>query len=200
MKFYRRNLPHYLPNDSPYFITFRLADSLPKIALEARRQKVDANKPKLTFRELDRHLDAATSGPKWLRQPQIATIIQEALHFRDGEDYDLFAYTIMPNHVHMVISLNPNLLLFEVLQSLKRFTARSCNQALGGTGPFWQHESYDHVIRDGELGKIIFYVLRNPVKAGFCSKFADWPYSYVNPEFYGFDESEHLQRLDAYNR
>ena len=100
----------------------------------------------------------------------------------------------MPNHVHLVISLKEQINLHEVLHSLKRHTARDCNKLLNRTGAFWQHESYDHVIRDGEFGRIVFYVLRNPVKAGLCKKFSDWPYSYVSPELDGFDENELFQR------
>ena len=46
---------------------------------------------------------------------------------------------------------------------------------------FWQHESYDHVVRDeNELGRIVEYVLNNPVKVGFCENWEDWKYSYCN--------------------
>jgi REP element-mobilizing transposase RayT len=121
-------------------------------------------------------------------------VVKESLHYRDGKIFELFVYTIMPNHVHLVISLKEQINLHEVLHSLKRHTARDCNKLLNRTGAFWQHESYDHVIRDGEFGRIVFYVLRNPVKAGLCKKFSDWPYSYVSPELDGFDENELFQR------
>ena len=190
--YYRRDLPHFHPNDAPYFITFRLADSLPQSILQERKQRVLKEQDPMSFSELDRHLDQG-HGPLWLREPPIADIVKEALHYRDGKDYLLHAYTIMPNHVHMEITLGNNLNLFEVLQSLKRHTARQCNKILNRTGPFWQHESYDHVIRDGEFGRIVFYILRNPIKAGLSRTFKGWPYSYVSPDLDGFDETESEQ-------
>ncbi len=188
-KYYHRNLPHYIPNDAPYFITFRLADTLPQSVREDRSRR---GQDGITFRELDAHLDRG-HGPTWLRETAIAEIVKEALHYRDGVEYELLTYTIMPNHVHLVIVLDRELQLYKVLQSLKRHTARQCNKLLGRTGDFWQHESYDHVVRDGELGRIIFYVLRNPVKAGLAATARLWPHSYVSPKLDGFDETEYRQ-------
>ncbi len=191
-KCYRRDLPHLLPNDEPYFITFRLAHTLPRKILEERARKVQKGVVGMSFTQLDSYLDQGY-GSLWLKEPAIAEVVKEALHYRDGKEYELHAYTIMPNHVHMVITLGNQLNLFDVLQSLKRHTARQCNKILARSGAFWQHESYDHVIRDGEFGRIIFYILRNPVKAGLVSTFKEWPYSYVSPELDGFDETESEQ-------
>ncbi|MDP2303970.1 MAG: hypothetical protein Q8N03_16280 [Ignavibacteria bacterium] len=69
----------------------------------------------------------------------------------------------------------------KILQDLKKFTAVKCNKLLNRSGAFWQHESYDHVVRDEkELRRIVMYVLNNPVKAGLCEKWEDWKYSYCN--------------------
>ncbi|HET6402882.1 MAG TPA: transposase [Candidatus Kapabacteria bacterium] len=191
-KFYRRDLPHFLPNDEPYFVTFRLADTLPRAVIEERARKALNGNDGMTFTELDGYLDKGL-GPLWLKQPDIANTVKEALHYRDGSEYLLHAYTIMPNHIHMVITLDNRLNLFEVLQSLKRHTARQCNILLKRTGAFWQHESYDHVIRDGEFGRIVFYILRNPVKAGLVKSFREWSYYYISSELDGFDETESEQ-------
>jgi len=87
----------------------------------------------------------------------------------------------MPNHVHLVIipiveriadSLNSgskeNLyIVTKVLQDLKKYTARECNKLLNRKGSFWQHESYDHVVRDMKaLRRIVDYVLNNPGRVG----------------------------------
>src|SRR5688572_11832827 len=96
--FFRRNLPHYHPNDRPYFLTFRLAGSLPKddvrLAELLRQGK---------FREYDRMLDHMQSGPHHLRDSRIAALVQESIHHRDEKQYQLHAYTLMSNHVHMVV-------------------------------------------------------------------------------------------------
>ncbi|MBU2583853.1 MAG: hypothetical protein KKH32_00820, partial [Bacteroidetes bacterium] len=71
----------------------------------------------------------------------------------------------------------------EILRKLKGSTANKCNKLLNRSGAFWQHESYDHVVRDiKELQRIVKYVLNNPVKAGLCEKWEDWKYSYCNFE------------------
>lgn len=73
-----------------------------------------------------------------------------------------------------------------ILRLLKGRTSRQCNKVLNLSGTFWQHESYDHVVRDyKELIRIVKYVLNNPVKAGLCEKWEDWKWSYCNFELLG---------------
>jgi hypothetical protein len=66
-----------------------------------------------------------------------------------------------------------------ILHSLKRHTAREANRLLNRTGSFWEHESYDHYVRDrAEWERIVNYVINNPVKAGLVADWSKWPYSY----------------------
>ncbi|MGH9754478.1 MAG: transposase [Blastocatellia bacterium] len=66
-----------------------------------------------------------------------------------------------------------------IMHSLKSWTANQANEALGRQGQFWQHESYDHVIRDdGEFDRIVNYVLNNPVKAGLVKEWKEWRWSW----------------------
>jgi putative transposase len=102
----------------------------------------------------DTALDDLPDTPTWLAQALIAQIVAEGIHWRDGRVYELVAYCIMPNHVHLVIkplndATNKPYPLSTILHSLKLRTAKEANQILGWTGAFWQHESYDHVARDG---------------------------------------------------
>lgn len=70
----------------------------------------------------------------------------------------------------------------DVLENLKWYTALRCNEALGMGGAFWQHESYDHVVRDSEeLERIVWYVLNNPVKAGLVKSWGEWRWAYCRP-------------------
>src|SRR5262249_43257748 len=65
-----------------------------------------------------------------------------------------------------------------IVHSRNRQTGNECNQWLGRTGAFWQHESYDHWVRDeAELERIMLYIEGNLVKAGLCQAWADWPFS-----------------------
>jgi REP element-mobilizing transposase RayT len=91
--------------------------------------------------------------------------------------YQLHAWVIMPNHVHVV--LEPKIPLATIMRWLKGRTARMANQILGRTGlPFWQDESFDHWVRNAdELAAIISYVEENPVKAGFVLSNELWRWS-----------------------
>lgn len=157
------------------------------------------------FGKFDKLLDASDYGPTWIKQKEIAQIVKDAIHFYDKKKYNLICYTIMSNHVHQVFTpivgrisdstiqnnegSNPRnrvsgYIVTKILQDLKRFTARECNKILNRSGAFWQHESYDHVVRDyDELQRIIKYVLYNPVKAGLCEKWEDWRWSYCNTDY-----------------
>lgn len=212
-EFYRRHLPHWQPRNAVFFITFRLKNSLPSEEIEAMKQEREREKivlqlsPELErtqqirleqrryFDKWDDYLDKAEFGPRWLAQPEIAEIVKESLLHRDAKVYDLHAFCIMSNHVHVVFEplsrsewysdfsgSERQSDLPKIMQSLKRHTARQSNLILNKEGAFWQDESYDHVIRDSEeYIRIIQYILENPVKAGLASKWDEWPWTYHKP-------------------
>ena len=99
---------------------------------------------------------------------------------RAGESrkfYELSAWVVMPNHVHLLIL--PQVELPQITQWIRGRTAREANVLLGRVGqPFWQHESYDHwVSNEKELQRIAAYVEENPVSAGLAATPEDWPFS-----------------------
>ena len=205
-EFYRRHLPHWQPPGADFFVTFRLKNSLPVEVVEALREE----RERAAQTQFDGHhdferweecLDKAEFGPRWLAQPEVAEVVKEAMHYRDGNVFDLHAFCIMPNHVHVLFkSFNraecvkrsdplcksdwqSDLPLHKIMQSLKRHTARHANSILRREGAFWQDECYDHVIRDHEeYVRIFHYVLDNPVKAGLASKWEEWPGTYCKNE------------------
>lgn len=191
--YYERNLPHRLPPGETIFITFRLAGSLPQETLArlqaeaySLRQRCGEDalahsiEQKKYFGRFDALLDGSTHGPAWLRQPAVAALVQQAIQYPAGTSYDLHCYCIMPNHVHLVVALPDNAPpLVKTLQLLKGYSSFQANKLLGLSGAFWQAESYDHVVRPGELARIISYVLENPVKAGLVDDWQKWPYTYL---------------------
>jgi putative transposase len=201
---YERSLPHIQPPGATLFVTFRLAGSIPQDVLERLKAQAEENEQaiisnanpagqddllyeerKKQFGRWDQYLDQASQGPFWLRQPQIAEIMLEALHFRDGDVYDLDAFTVMPNHVNVLFRpLEKSDEVYHaqqtIMHSLKRHTARQANKVLQREGAFWQHESYDHVVRSQkELERIIAYILNNPVKAGLVEEWHEWPWTWL---------------------
>ena len=90
----------------------------------------------------------------------------------------------MPNHVHVVFEpLNAGDLpksLSTIMHSLKRNTARRANELLGRRGSFWEHENFDHYIRNEvERKRIVKYVIENPIKAGLVKDWRDWKGNYL---------------------
>jgi putative transposase len=131
-----------------------------------------------TFVVIDRLLDNSTSGPLFLRQSEIAQIVVRALH--DGQHrfrrYQLHTFVVMPNHVHLLIT--PQVDARRWLGPLKGFTAHEANRVLARHAPFWQDESYDHVVRnEQELRQVQRYIEYNPVKAGLVASPEDFPWS-----------------------
>jgi REP element-mobilizing transposase RayT len=250
--YYRRHLPHFQPNNATYFVTFHLAGSIPRKAVESMKQE-------LTFLEkggrndfdgrrrleillnikrrysalIDNGPDREAGEPVWLGDGRVAGMIAEAIQYRDGKEYELHAFCIMPNHVHVVFSIgqpdifgsaksegctesagtsidvpSPVLIMenrekterpvnassvrrrasssyrvTSIVGNLKWYTALHGNKILGRTGAFWLHESYDHVVRNGEeFERIVQYVLHNPVKAGLTKNVKDWKWSYLQPK------------------
>jgi REP-associated tyrosine transposase len=174
--FYRRNLPHWQPEEYTTFVTWRLYGSLPKgYAQHLRKQ---SSEPGRQFLNADRMLDAASIGPRWLNNPEIAGCAVRAIQ-RGAElgHYVLRAYVIMPNHVHVL--LDPLVDLRRLTNGIKGASARDANRRLGRTGkPFWQDESFDHWIRDaGQFARTKAYIEFNPVKAHLCASPQDWPWS-----------------------
>ena len=153
-------------------VTFRLADSLPREAIANLQGTGPA------AREQKQALLDAGHGMCALRDPRIATLVEHALQFFDGDRYRLLAWVVMPNHVHVLIEAGTTHSLASIVQSWKRETARRANEMLGRQGPFWQSDYYDRYIRNGEhFYSAVAYIHRNPVIAGLVSEPQQWPFS-----------------------
>ena len=173
-------LPHWQQDEKLYFVTWRLADSLPADKLnEWTRQRVEwtilhpqpwsaateQEYHKTFSKTIDHWLDAG-GGECVLKNPAIAKIVADALLHFDGERYLIDSFVVMPNHVHVLFSLAPGLKLEDVIQLWKSFTAKKINAALGREGVLWQRDYWDRIVRDGEhRANIRSYVARNPERA-----------------------------------
>jgi putative transposase len=150
MTFSQRRLPHLYEIGQPIFLTWRLHDSLPTHRAFPKKALNSGQ----AFAAMDRLLDEACSGTFYLRQPAIADMIVAAFEHNANTlgHYLLHAFVIMPNHVHMLAT--PSVALPKLTKSLKGITAKRANAMLALTGiPFWQEESYDHLVRHGRIGE-----------------------------------------------
>lgn len=180
----RHSVPHWHVPYGLYFVTWRLADSVPRdevIRLEEMRRRLrileSTGDPRSIqslqreiFRSLERNLDRG-SGACYMRQPSIAKLVDDALRFGDGDGYDLISHSIMPNHIHVVFRLLDE--LDRVLKRWKSYTAHRANKMLHRRGAFWDEDYFDVLIRNSrQLERTVTYVRMNPVKA----ELLNWPW------------------------
>jgi len=175
-----RRLPHLFLEGATYFVTFRLADSMPQAVIERWRGEQDewlrANPtPRSEAQEIEFRshfhlrrqawLDAG-HGSCVLRNPAVSKFVAESLHFFDGKRYALGDYVVMPNHVHLLVTPREGYGLSQILHSWKSFSSKAINRHLNHAGTLWQDESYDHIVRSpAQLDHYRCYIADNPLKA-----------------------------------
>lgn len=173
---HERHLPHWDAVGQTQFVTFRLHGSLPATRV-FRREHVGTSGE--AFVTMDHLLDKGASGPLYLKRPEIAELVVEALIDSDRRfrRCELHAFVVMPNHVHLLATqLAP---FAKWLGPLKGCTAYRANRELGLRGmAFWQNESYDHVVRnEEEFRRIQRYIELNPVRAGLVESAEEFRWS-----------------------
>jgi putative transposase len=147
--------------------------------LESRTELISAAEQREYKRLRDRlwhHALDSHHGECLLRQPHLAQIVKDTLLQFDGERYDLDSLVIMPNHVHLLVQFRPPTTLRRQTASWLRYSARRINEQSGYSGPFWQPEPFDHLIRSGEQFVYLRnYVRENPEKASLrAGEFLYW--------------------------
>lgn len=173
-------LPHWQQNGATYFITFRLADSIPS---NLRKQWEEERAIWLRFHPypwdpeteqeyhkrftgaIERWLDAG-HGSCVLRQSDCAKAVDDTLRHFDGKRLALISSVVMPNHVHALLVQNPEHPLEKLLHSWKSFTSHSVNRLLGRSGTVWQRSYFDRLVRDEKhFRNCVRYIRRNPKRA-----------------------------------
>jgi putative DNA methylase len=178
----RGYLPHFDAGRVVQTVTFRLADSLPSSVTRALETLTDQQQRRA---RVDRALDQC-HGECWLRDPECARAIQDALLHFDGVRYRLIAWCVMPNHVHVIFeplaidssSPHETWSLAKLVHSWKSWSANLINTRMGRSGAVWQRDFYDRYIRDEEhFLRALNYVHDNPVKAKLVAEAEKWPFS-----------------------
>ncbi|HSI00540.1 MAG TPA: transposase [Reyranella sp.] len=164
----RGYLPHFDSPEAIQLVTYRLSDSLPSEALE--RIALSDRPESLRDELLDRG-----AGACWLGRTDIADVVEQSLFVFDCDRYRLHAWTIMPNHVHVLFTVLAHATLSEIVGSWKKYTARQSNRLLGRSGRFWQADYWDRFIRnEAHFNAAVGYIDNNPVKAGLAQTASDW--------------------------
>ena len=173
----RGYLPHFDQPNLFQSITFRLADALPTHVVAAMVNDPDIRTDEQRHARVEAYLDAG-HGVCHLKDARIGKLVEDALHFFDGQRYALLAWVVMPNHVHTLIETREGFPLRRIVHSWKSYTAKAANRLLCRSGPFWYSEYFDRYIRDERhYLTAIAYIHNNPVKAGLVADAMDWQLS-----------------------
>jgi len=182
----RGYLPHRDEPGLTQFVTFHLADSFPQ---SLRSEWEHLSKVEDDFerrKQLEEYLDKGR-GECHLRRPEIAKLVEE--NFRQFSDiletpapeslsrYELRAWVVMPNHVHVLFKVG-QVSMGETVGAWKRHTGRLANGLLGKRGAFWADDYFDTYMRDAKHErKTIRYIENNPTKARLILDPQKWSWS-----------------------
>ena len=176
----RGYLPHFDGRPMPQFITLHLADSIPKDVIERWQEELvclkDRQKKEIMQRRIEHYLDQGY-GQSYLRIPRVAEMVQASLLKFNNIRYQLFAWVVMPNHLHCLLTRFEKFDIAGILHSLKSYTAHEANKMLSRKGQFWWEEYFDRYIRDADhFRKTVKYIENNPVKAGLVASIEEYPW------------------------
>ena len=173
-------LPHWQQAGAVYFLTFRLYDSLPshlltqwecdrKIWLRTHPQpwtkEIERKYHERFSQDIEEWLDAG-HGACLLRRRDCAEIVAKTLHYFEAVRVTMISFVVMPNHLHTLFVQNPEWPLERLLLSWKRFSAREINKLVQRSGPLWQRDYFDRLVRDEKhFANCVRYIRRNPEKA-----------------------------------
>lgn len=173
-------MPHWQLDGGLYFVTWRLADSLPQSFLrqwaEEKRNWLERHPQPWDYatreeyrREFPQRMEDwldAGYGACVLRNPACAAILAGVMRKFEGDRYHIASFVIMPNHVHALFQLRGTTKLKPLLKAWKGASAREINKLLDQGGALWTEESRDTSIRNPDHRiRCYAYIRENPEKA-----------------------------------
>lgn len=174
----RGYLPHFDGGQIAQFITWRLADAVPRGLLRRWTEELSVRPPEIRRAELFRQVEAALDlghGSRLLAEPANAGIIRDELLRGDGTLYELHAWVVMPTHVHCLITPLPDVELSEIVRQWKGRSSFQIGQLRTKSGPVWAPDYFDRFIRNEDhFARTVYYIVTNPVKAGLCESAEEW--------------------------
>jgi hypothetical protein len=122
----RGYLPHFDGRAIPQFITVRLFDSVPQTVLQRWIRELDLTNSKhdqvILQARIEKYLDQGY-GQTFMREHQVAEMVQNDLLYYDGQRYRLSSWVVMPNHTHFLITRFDTIELADIMQSFKSLTS-----------------------------------------------------------------------------
>jgi putative transposase len=122
----------------------------------------------------------------YFKNPELAQYIAKEIAYRSrvSEEITVFAWCIMPDHLHLLLKLNEGYgkTLANWVAAFKRYNARILSM-LHDITPLWQANYYEHIVREEEsLNDIAEYIANNPVRKNMVSQWQDYPFVRINYE------------------
>jgi putative transposase len=171
----RGYLPHRDEPGLTQFVTFRLADTFPEALRSEWEHFCRIEDDRERRAELEAYLDRGR-GACHLRKPQVTRIVEDGLRMFHGKRYDLRAWVVMPNHVHVLFKVGA-VPMSVIVGAWKKHTGRLAHKLLGQSGAFWAEDYFDTFIRDvAHEGRVVRYIENNPTKARLVLDPKDWPW------------------------
>lgn len=182
----RGYLPHRDEPGLTQFVTFHLGDSFPTELRSEWAALLQIEAEPKRREQLQAYLDKGC-GECLLRRPDVAQVVEDSLLFHHEQRYELRAWVVMPNHVHVLFQMG-DASMSRTVEDWKKFTAHAVNKLLGRKGSLWFEDYWDTYMRNPEHElQTRDYIEANPVKAGFAAAAKDWKWSSA-------------RRRDAYGR
>jgi putative transposase len=168
----RGYLPHFDSPECIQHIVFRTFGSLPRDLMNGIDGTPDQRRE--IYGQL---LDHSQLGQAFLSKTT-ANIMEATLRYHDGQKYTLFAWCIMPNHVHVMIECFTGYRLGDIIKEWKSYSARKINLSLNQNGKVWAPDYFDRFVRnEDQFYQTKFYIENNPVTANLVSKPELWQWS-----------------------
>ncbi len=172
----RGYVPHRDEPGLTQFVTFRLQDSFPESLRSEWEHFLKVEDDRAQRKQLEAYLDKGR-GDCHLRHPEIAKLVEENFRQFSGPRYELRAWVLMPNHVHVLFKVG-TASISEIVGAWKKHKGRLAHKLLGKQGAFWGGGYFDTFMRDGEHEhKTVRYIENNPTKAKLVVDPKEWPWS-----------------------
>ncbi len=98
--------------------------------------------------------------------------------YRDAGEFDLHEYVVMPNHIHLLLSINDEQKLSRVIQLVKGGFSHSLRENGIVFRAVWEQRYYDRRVRDeNEFAEFARYIRQNPVRKHLVENAREYPYS-----------------------
>ncbi len=112
------------------------------------------------------------------REEVAELMVATFLKYRDAGEFELHEYVVMPNHIHLLLSLNERQQLGRVIQLIKGGFSHSLRQSGIVFRAVWEQRYHDRHVRDAnEFAEFSRYIRHNPARKHLVQNAQDYPYS-----------------------